>query len=133
MNTQTRTRNEVSESRLMSVAGLLLTFSLLLWVFRSGRVFWLALPLAAGLLTGLAASLLLPDFSVHEALCVGAGFGYYSLSSILIENSGNSSLASVAHWRYSIRADRMKSVAPSSPSCSRVSMSMSPKVSSWLK
>ena len=43
-----------------------------------------------------AASLLLPDFSVHEALCVGAGFGYYSLSSILIENSGNSSLASVA-------------------------------------
>ena len=47
------------ESRLMSVAGLLLTFSLLLWVFRSGRVFWLVLPLAAGLLTGLAASLLL--------------------------------------------------------------------------
>ena len=33
------------ESRLMSAAGLLLTFSLLLWVFRSGRVFWLALPL----------------------------------------------------------------------------------------
>ena len=43
-----------------------------------------------------AAALALPDFSLHDALCVGAGFGYYSLSSILIENSGNSSLASVA-------------------------------------
>ncbi|WP_373796093.1 MMPL family transporter, partial [Neisseria dentiae] len=46
------------ESRLMSAAGLLLTFALLLWVFRSVRVFWLALPLAAGMLTGLAAALL---------------------------------------------------------------------------
>ncbi len=46
------------ESRLMSAAGLLLTFALLLWVFRSVRVFWLTLPLAAGMLTGLAAALL---------------------------------------------------------------------------
>ena len=46
------------ESRLMSAAGLGLTFALLLWVFRSGRVFWLTLPLAAGMLTGLAAALL---------------------------------------------------------------------------
>ncbi|MDO5074169.1 MAG: hypothetical protein Q4D63_07195 [Neisseria animaloris] len=46
------------ESRLMAAAGLLLTFTLLLWVFRSARVFWLTLPLAAGLLTGLAAALL---------------------------------------------------------------------------
>ncbi len=46
------------ESRLMSAAGLLLTFALLLWVFRSVRVFWLVLPLAAGMLTGLAAALL---------------------------------------------------------------------------
>ncbi|MDO4879262.1 MAG: MMPL family transporter [Neisseria sp.] len=45
------------ESRLMSTAGTVLTFALLLWVFRSGRVFWLALPLAAGMLTGLAAAL----------------------------------------------------------------------------
>lgn len=47
------------ESRMMSTAGLLLTFALLLWVFRSARVFWLALPLAAGMLTGLAAALLM--------------------------------------------------------------------------
>ena len=46
------------ESRLMSAAGLLLTFALLLWVFRSVRVFWLTLPLAAGMLAGLAAALL---------------------------------------------------------------------------
>ena len=46
------------ESRLMGTAGMLLTFALLLWVFRSGRVFLLALPLAAGMLTGLAAALL---------------------------------------------------------------------------
>ena len=46
------------ESKLMSAAGLLLTFSLLLWVFRSVRVFWLVLPLAAGMLAGLAAVLL---------------------------------------------------------------------------
>ena len=46
------------ESRLMSAVGLGLTFALLLWVFRSGRVFWLTLPLAAGMLTGLAAALL---------------------------------------------------------------------------
>lgn len=46
------------ESRLMSAAGLLLTFALLWWVFRSVRVFWLALPLAAGMLAGLAAALL---------------------------------------------------------------------------
>ncbi|MDO4907368.1 MMPL family transporter [Neisseria sp.] len=46
------------ESRLMGTAGLLLTFALLLWVFRSVRVFWLVLPLAAGMLAGLAAALL---------------------------------------------------------------------------
>ena len=46
------------ESRLMSTVGMLLTFALLLWVFRSVRVFWLTLPLAAGMLTGLAAALL---------------------------------------------------------------------------
>ena len=46
------------ESRTMSTVGMLLTFALLLWVFRSVRVFWLTLPLAAGMLTGLAAALL---------------------------------------------------------------------------
>jgi uncharacterized membrane protein YbjE (DUF340 family) len=43
-----------------------------------------------------AASLALPGMALHDSLCVGAGLGYYSLSSILIENAGNSSLASTA-------------------------------------
>lgn len=47
------------ESRSMSAAGLLLTFGLLVWVFRSARIFWLMLPLAAGMLIGLAAVLLI--------------------------------------------------------------------------
>ena len=38
-----------AESKAMSIAGTLATFALLLWVFRSARVFWLALPLAAAL------------------------------------------------------------------------------------
>lgn len=47
------------ESQMMSVCGMVLTFALLLWTFRSGRVFWLAAPLAAGVLCGLAATLAL--------------------------------------------------------------------------
>ncbi len=42
-----------------------------------------------------AASLMLPGTSLRDALCVGAGLGYYSLSSLLIEKAGDSSLASV--------------------------------------
>ena len=59
----------------------------------------LAVPLCivAGSAVGaLLAGLILPGVSFRDSLCVGWGLGYYSLSSILIENSGNSSLASVA-------------------------------------
>ena len=45
------------ESRWMSITGLVLTFALLWLVFRSMRVFWLVLPLAAGMLTGLTVTL----------------------------------------------------------------------------
>lgn len=45
------------ESSLMSAFGLTLTFALLWQVFRSGRILLLFLPLAAGLLSGLAAAL----------------------------------------------------------------------------
>ncbi|MDO5058401.1 MAG: hypothetical protein Q4D82_00475 [Neisseria sp.] len=45
------------ESSLMGAAGLLLTFAFLLRLFRSKRIFWLLLPLAAGLAAGLAAVL----------------------------------------------------------------------------
>ena len=68
-------------------------------VLRDMHVRILAAPLliVAGTLAGsLAAGLVLPGVSPRDALAVGAGFGYYSLSSILIENSGDSALASVA-------------------------------------
>ncbi|MDO4434117.1 MAG: hypothetical protein Q4B82_06010 [Alysiella sp.] len=45
------------ESQMMGTLGLFLTFAVLLWVFRSGRVFLLLIPLMAGMLWGLAASL----------------------------------------------------------------------------
>lgn len=44
------------ESSVMSGVGLTLTFALLLAVFRSWRVLWLALPLGVGVLMGLAAA-----------------------------------------------------------------------------
>lgn len=43
-----------------------------------------------------AAGALLPEFSPREALAVGAGFGYYSLSSLIIEQYGDSPLAAAA-------------------------------------
>lgn len=45
------------ESTLMSSFGIVLTFALMAWVFRSKRTFALLLPLSAGMLVGLAASL----------------------------------------------------------------------------
>lgn len=45
------------ESRIMGFAGITLTVTLILWVFRSARTFWLLLPSAAGMLAGLAATL----------------------------------------------------------------------------
>ena len=60
-----------AESQTMSLVGTLATFALLLWVFRSARVFWLALPLAAGMLTGLAAALVV--FSEVHILTIVIG------------------------------------------------------------
>lgn len=68
-------------------------------IVRDMRLKILAVPLLVVLGSGLgalAASLILPGLSAKDALCVGAGLGYYSLSSILIESAGNSALASVA-------------------------------------
>jgi uncharacterized membrane protein YbjE (DUF340 family) len=47
-------------------------------------------------LGALLAACLLPGMTLRDTLSVGAGLGYYSLSSILIESSGNSALASTA-------------------------------------
>lgn len=68
-------------------------------VVRDLNVKILAVPLlivAGSGLGALAASLFLPGLSGRDALCVGFGLGYYSLSSILIENAGHSALASTA-------------------------------------
>ncbi|MDL2290825.1 lysine exporter LysO family protein [Desulfovibrio sp. OttesenSCG-928-F20] len=68
-------------------------------VLRDLHIKILAVPLlivAGSALGSAAAALLLPGLSTGEALCVGMGLGYYSLSSILIENAGQSALASVA-------------------------------------
>lgn len=59
----------------------------------------LAVPLliVAGTAAGaIAAAPLLPGIGVKDSLCVGFGLGYYSVSSVLIENAGNPALASVA-------------------------------------
>jgi len=41
-------------------------------------------------------SLVLPGMSMRESLAVGAGFGYYSLSSLIIKEMGGSALSVVA-------------------------------------
>ena len=68
-------------------------------IVRDVHVKILAAPLLiiAGTFAGsITAWILLPGVGLRDTLCVGLGLGYYSLSSILIENSGNSALASVA-------------------------------------
>ena len=68
-------------------------------IIRDLHVKILAVPVCIVLASGagaLVAATVLPGLSYRESLCVGMGLGYYSLSSILIENAGNSALASVA-------------------------------------
>lgn len=47
-------------------------------------------------LGALASAFLLPGIGIKEAILVGAGFGYYSLSSVLISNHGLVALGSIA-------------------------------------
>jgi uncharacterized membrane protein YbjE (DUF340 family) len=68
-------------------------------VVRDMNVRILAVPLLIALGTAAGAALalaFLPGATLRDTLSCGAGFGYYSLSSILIEQSGDSTLASVA-------------------------------------
>lgn len=67
-------------------------------VVREMHVKILAVPLliVLGTLAGSLAASFLLGMSPREALAVGSGFGYYSLSSLLIENMGHPSLAAVA-------------------------------------
>ncbi|MDL2316653.1 lysine exporter LysO family protein [Desulfovibrio sp. OttesenSCG-928-A18] len=68
-------------------------------IIRDLHVKILAVPLliVCGSAAGAAAAgLILPGMPVSDAMCAGLGLGYYSLSSVLIENAGDSALASVA-------------------------------------
>ena len=68
-------------------------------MIRSLRLRMFALPLftvAGTLLFSLAGVLLLPGRSLTECLAVGSGFGYYSLSSVLIADLGSASLGQAA-------------------------------------
>ena len=60
-------------------------------------VFFITGGTVIGTLIGSAASvLLLKDINIKEALAVGSGFGYYSLSSILISDMHSDILGSIA-------------------------------------
>lgn len=61
------------------------------------RILLVPLGVIVGTLVGVALfSLLLPALSLRQALAVGAGFGYYSLSSILITQLHSKALGVVA-------------------------------------
>lgn len=61
------------------------------------RLAWLPLFTAVGTLGGcLLAAALLPDMKTGDSLAVGAGLGYYSLSSIFIADLKGAELATVA-------------------------------------
>ena len=60
------------------------------------RVAMIPLAVAAGSLAGAAAAGLALDMPIHEAMTVGAGFGWYSLSGLMISEMGNVELGAVA-------------------------------------
>ncbi|MDP4186245.1 MAG: lysine exporter LysO family protein [Bacteroidota bacterium] len=61
------------------------------------RVALIPLSVIIGTLIGVSAvSLLLPSLRLKECLAIGAGFGYYSLSSVLITQLGSETLGVIA-------------------------------------
>lgn len=63
----------------------------------NARILLVPLAVIVGTLLGAGAfSLLLPGVAVRQALAVGAGFGYYSLSSVVITQLGGQTLGVVA-------------------------------------
>ncbi len=85
---------------LMFTVGMSIGFDLsALGILRQMREKALLLPLVAVLGTfagALAAALLLPGMGLRETAGVGFGFGYYSLSSLIITGMGDAPLGSVA-------------------------------------
>ena len=64
---------------------------------RNLRLTVVPLLVVAGTLAGVAvASLMLPSVGLRDSLAVGAGFGYYSLSSVLLTQARNETLGVVA-------------------------------------
>ena len=62
-----------------------------------GKLLMVPLLIVGGTATGaVAAGLIVPQVGVLQALLVGSGFGYYSLSSIMIGEAGHPALASIA-------------------------------------
>lgn len=62
-----------------------------------GRILLVPLGVTAGTLLGsTAAWLVLPGMALPDSLAVGAGFGYYSLATVVITKLGNPALGSVA-------------------------------------
>lgn len=61
------------------------------------KIFLIPLGVIVGTLAGTAvASVFLPDLKLKEVLAVGAGFGYYSLSSLLITQISGETLGVIA-------------------------------------
>ena len=60
------------------------------------RVAMIPLAVALGSLAGAAAAGWMLDMPIHEAMAVGAGFGWYSLSGLMISEMGNVELGAVA-------------------------------------
>ncbi len=61
------------------------------------KIFLIPAGIVIGSLTGAAAvSFLIPDLNIKDSMAVGAGFGYYSLSSVLITQISGEALGVVA-------------------------------------
>ncbi|XPV76332.1 MAG: lysine exporter LysO family protein [Desulfovibrio sp.] len=85
---------------LLFVVGMSIGFDTRCWrILREMHLKVLLVPLFVIIGTFLGAAgawLLLPDMALRDVLGVGAGFGYYSLSSLMISNMGNPVLGSIA-------------------------------------
>ena len=85
---------------LLFLVGMSIGFDSHCWqILREMHIKVLLVPIAVIIGTGagsVAAWLIISDMPMNDVLAVGAGFGYYSLSTVIITNLGNPVLGSVA-------------------------------------
>lgn len=85
---------------LLFLVGMSIGFDSHCWqILREMHIKVLLVPIAVIIGTGagsIAAWLIISDMPMNDVLAVGAGFGYYSLSTVIITNLGNPVLGSVA-------------------------------------